>query len=60
LSIFQHLTNDDFNTVCDALDVLSEGADLFYVLSHPNDYSELVIRLAEFLDDWDCYRLTGG
>ncbi len=55
MSIFQTATLDDFNTVCDAFDVISGGAGLFYVLSHPNEFDELVIRLAEHLDEWDCY-----
>lgn len=48
-------TLDDFNTVCDAFDVLSGSAGLFYVLSHPNEFDELVVRLAEHLDEWDCH-----
>ena len=55
MSIFQAATLDDFNTVCDAFDVLSAGDSVFYVLSHPNEFDELVIRLAEYLDKWDSY-----
>ncbi len=49
------MTEANFNTVYDAFEVLSGGESLFYVLSHPYEFNELVIRLAEYLDEWDCY-----
>ena len=58
MSIYQHLTEDDFNIVCDAFDILSKGAGLFYVLSNRNEFSELVISLAEHIDEWDSYLQT--
>ena len=52
------MTEANFNTVYDAFEVLSEGASLFYVLSHPYEFTELVVDLAELLDALDCHLQT--
>ena len=58
MSKYAHLTEDDFNTVCDALDILSGDVDLFYILSHPEEFDLCTAYLAEFVDGFDCYLQT--
>ncbi len=55
---YTHLTDSAFNTVCDALDVLSGGAELFYILNHPYEFDTYTASLAEYVDGFDCYRQT--
>ena len=58
MNYYAHHTDTDFEILCTALDVLSGDADLFYILSHPEEFSLCTTYLAEYVDGLDCYRQT--